>query len=136
MTDKSATHVLPLTEEELKIDKRSVVTGRVRVRTRVELVDETAQAELERVTVEVTRVPVDRVVTEVPVIRTEGDLTIIPVVEEVLLVEKQLVLKEEIHLRRLIDMEAVSLPVQVRKQHAEIERLEVNKPSQPEKHDE
>lgn len=125
MTDKSVSHVVPLSEEELRIDKQSVVTGKVTVRTRVELVEEIARAELERDTVEITRVPVGRVVTDMPVVRTEGDLTIVPVVEEVLLIEKQLVLTEEIHLRRQTKTEAVSVPVELKKQRADIERIHV-----------
>lgn len=48
----------------------------------------------------VERVPVNRLVDNEPQTRQEGDVTIIPVVEEVLVVEKRLLLKEEIHIRR------------------------------------
>jgi stress response protein YsnF len=43
-----------------------------------------------------------RIVETAPEIRTEGDVTILPVVEEVLVVEKRLVLKEELHIRRRV----------------------------------
>ena len=72
--------------------------------------------------VEVTRVPVNREIDTAPSIRTEGDVTIIPVVEEVIVVEKRLVLKEEIHLRRTVTREDVAVPVKLRKQRAIIER--------------
>ena len=49
---------------------------------------------------DVRRVPVNRVITEIPQTRQEGDVTIVPVVEEVLVVEKRLLLKEEIHIER------------------------------------
>jgi stress response protein YsnF len=55
-------------------------------------------------------------------VRTEGETTIIPVVEEVLVVEKRLVLKEEIHIRRLISKDDVEVPVTVRRQRAVVER--------------
>ena len=114
---------IPIVEEELRLDKREVVTGRVRVRTVVDVVEEMTQASLERETVEVTRVPVDRVVDEAPAIRTENDVTIVPVLEEVLVVEKRLVLKEELHIRRQTRSEDVQVPVQLRKQRAVVGRL-------------
>ena len=50
-------------------------------------------------------------------------MTIVPVLEEVLVVETQLVLKEELHIRRQRTTEAVEVPVQLRKQRAMVERL-------------
>ena len=44
--------------------------------------------------------PIDRQVDVAPKIRIEGDLTIVPVLEEILVVEKRLILKEEVHIRR------------------------------------
>ena len=123
MTDHRAEEVLPLLEEELRVDKRSVTTGKVRVRSVVDTVEEVARAALEGERVEVTRVPVDKEVDVAPPMRTEGDLTIIPVLEEVLVVEKRLVLKEELHIRRHATRENVEVPVTLRKQRAVIERL-------------
>lgn len=44
---------------------------------------------------QVTRMPIDAEVTTPPGVRVEGDTTIVPVIEEVLVVEKRLILKEE-----------------------------------------
>jgi stress response protein YsnF len=119
--DTSST--IPLVEEELRLDKRDVVTGKVRVRTVVDVVEELAQASLQEETVEVTRVPIDRMIDEAPAVRTEDGVTIVPVVEEVLVVEKRLVLKEELHIRRQVRTEQVEVPVQLRKQRAIVDRL-------------
>jgi stress response protein YsnF len=119
----NTSNAIPLAEEELRLEKRSVVTGKVRVRTVVDVIDEMAQASLEEETVEVTRVPVDRMVDEAPAVRTEDGVTIVPIVEEVLVVEKRLVLKEELHIRRQVRTEQVEVPVQLRKQRAIVERL-------------
>ncbi|ANY83289.1 hypothetical protein BB934_32125 (plasmid) [Microvirga ossetica] len=116
--------VVPLAEEIATIAKRQVVTGRVRVQTLTDTVEELAHAEVQRESVEVTRVPIDKVVETAPAIRTDGDVTILPIVEEVLVVEKRLVLKEELHIRRRIETEAVEVPVTLRKQRAVIERLD------------
>jgi stress response protein YsnF len=92
----------------------------VTVRTTTEISEEVARATLEGETVEVTRVPVNREIDVAPSIRTEGDVTIIPVVEEVVVVEKRLVLKEEIHLRRTVTREDIAVPVKLRKQRATV----------------
>jgi uncharacterized protein (TIGR02271 family) len=121
--------VIPLVEETATVGKRQVVTGRVRVRTITDTIEEIAQANVRQESVEVTRVPVDRVVETAPEIRTEGDVTILPVVEEVLVVEKRLVLKEELHIRRHIATETVEVPVTLRKQRAVVERTDPDDPS-------
>ena len=50
--------------------------------------------------VEVERVAIDRWVDQMAEVREEGEVTIIPVHAEVLVVEKRLKLVEEIHVRR------------------------------------
>jgi stress response protein YsnF len=119
----SEVEVIALAEEEVRLDKRIVTTGKVRVRTIVDVETELAKATLDGETVEVTRVPIDRIVEQPPGIRVEDNVTIIPVLEEVLIVEKRLVLKEEVHIRKPATTEDVEIPVELRKQHAVIERL-------------
>ena len=92
--------VLPVVEERVQIDK-TVEQGRtVTVTTRPVTETETLSQKLahERVTVE--RVPIGQVVSEMPSVREEGDLTVIPVVEQRARVVVEQVLVEEIHLRR------------------------------------
>ena len=114
--------VIPLVQEHLTVSKRVVETGRVRVSTRVEEQTETIRAELQRDNVTVERVAVDRVIEAVPDVRWEGDTFIVPVVEEVLVVEKRLVLKEELRIRPEKSVERVEKPVVVRRTVASIER--------------
>jgi len=120
-------------EEELHLTKQQFATGRVRVSTTTDLVEEIAQAYLTHDSVEVSRVLVDLEVDRAPEIRTENDVTIVPIVEEVLVVEKRLVLKEELHIRRRVEAEAVAVPVQLRKQRATVERLSNEANSLPDK---
>jgi stress response protein YsnF len=121
--------VIRLVEETATIGKREVVTGRVRVQTVTDTVEELAHADVRRETVEVTRVPIDRMVETAPEIRTEGDVTILPVVEEVLVIEKRLVLKEELHIRRRVTTVTAEVPVTLRKQRVEVERIDPDKPT-------
>jgi stress response protein YsnF len=66
---------------------------------------------------------VGREVDIAPEVRTEDGVVIVPVLEEVLVVEKRLFLKEELHIRRSVTQEEVEVPITLRKQRAVIERL-------------
>jgi uncharacterized protein (TIGR02271 family) len=123
MTDQRTTEWIPLTEEELRVEKRHIPTGKVRVRSVVDVVEEVAHATLEEERVEVTRVPVGKEIDIAPPVRTDGDAVIVPIVEEILVVEKRLVLKEELHIRRDVTQENVELPVTLRKHRAVVERV-------------
>ncbi len=116
------TETISLVEEEISVSKRRSQIGRVRVETRTQQVDELVSADLLTSEVEVERVPIGREVEQAPEIRTEGDITIVPVLEEVLVVEKRLVLKEELHIKRRLTTESVEIPVSVKKQTAVISR--------------
>ena len=113
---------VPVIEEEAHVDKRTVTTGRVRVETVTEIHDEVATAELETSDVEITRVPVGREVENPPAMRTMGDTIVVPVLEEVLVVERRLMLKEELHITRRVTSETVDVPVRLRKQRAVVTR--------------
>lgn len=113
---------IPLVEERAFVSKRVVEGGRVRVRTRVEEREELVRADLAHDEVEVDRVRIDREIDAVPEVRQDGDLTIIPVVEERLVVEKRLFLVEEIHLRRVRRVEEIAQSVTLAAQRAEIMR--------------
>jgi len=112
---------LPLAEEQAHLEKRRVVTEKVRVHTEVDVLEQAISGELTADHVSVRRVPIDRYVETAPGIRTEGEFTIIPVLEEVLVVEKKLLLKEEVHIQRTLTTETVTQTVPVRKQRAVIE---------------
>jgi uncharacterized protein (TIGR02271 family) len=72
--------------------------------------------------VEVERVPKNLPLSELPSVRLEGSTTIIPVVEEVLVVEKRLVLVEEIHVRRKTGNSTEEISMTLRSEQASIER--------------
>jgi uncharacterized protein (TIGR02271 family) len=128
--DTTAVHaeretVIPLLEEQFSVAKRVVETARVRV-SRVthdhqQMVDELLNHEK----VEVEHVPIDRPIDTMPSIRQEGEVTIIPVVEEVLKVERCLVLKEEVHIRRVKTTERHQEQVTLRKQEVLVSRTPI-----------
>ena len=74
--------------------------GRYRIDVRVVERDQSVEQTLERQDVEVERIAVGRVVETAPEIRQEGDVMIIPIVEEEVVLVTRLVLREEIHIRK------------------------------------
>lgn len=125
--------IVPLVQEDIVVSKRELETGRVRVRTEVQWHTEHARADLFRDHVEVERVPVGREVDAVPPVREDGDTVVIPVVEEVLVVEKRLVLKEEVRLKRVRTVEQFDEPVRLRVMEAVVDRESLNTDTRKEK---
>ena len=91
---------IELASEALEIEKREVETGRVRVRKIVHEEEKQVEQLLRRTDVQVERVPLNRVVAEPLEPRYEGDTLVLPVLEEVLVVQKHWLLKEEVRIRR------------------------------------
>lgn len=91
--------VIPRLEERLQIGRRVVEHGRVRIDKTVEERDEPLELDSAEERVVTWRVPVGRPVDEPVPVRYEGDTMILPIHEEVVVVQKQLVLREELHVR-------------------------------------
>ena len=94
------TLAMPVLVEEPDIQKRVVETGKVFITKQVYEREVLVDDPLFREEVEVTRVPIQRVVDAPIPVRNENGTMIISVLEEVLVVEKRLMLKEEIHIRK------------------------------------
>jgi uncharacterized protein (TIGR02271 family) len=124
--------VIPILEEVARVDKRETVTGKVRVRTEIDSFEKVVRETLTDETVEVTRVPVNQRIEKIPEIRTENGVTIFPIIEERLVVEKQLFLKEELHIRRDVNTETVEVPVTLRSERAIVERFDASGKPLPE----
>jgi uncharacterized protein (TIGR02271 family) len=122
---------IPLVEERIAIGKRSVETGRVRIRTVVDEKLARVSEELERDDVTIERVPVNKEVTQVPEIREEDGVLIVPLLEEVVVVEKRLVLKEELRVTRMRKRERVEHAVQVRTMDADVRRVHAEPATAP-----
>jgi len=120
--DDATEVVIPVVEEQLLVTKRVVETGRVRVSLKTEEVTEAVREILHGRQVEIEHVPINREVDRVLGTREEDGVLIVPVIEEVLVVEKRLVLKEEIRIRTLNTEEVVELPVTRRVQAATVHR--------------
>ena len=121
--DHQTVAVVPLIEERLVVSKRPVEGERVRVRIVTDEVAELARVSLRSEQIEVERVPIGRAVETAPAVREEDGTTVIPILEEIVVVEKRLILKEELRVRRVPSTRQEEQPVTLRRERAEIERL-------------
>lgn len=122
LPDAQGPALIALVQERVTVDTAVEETGAVRVRVVVDTHDEPVA--LERVVgqVCVERVPVDRVVDRRRAPWQDGDVTVIPVYAEVAVVERRLVLQEEIRLHLHTRSTVTEQQVPVRRQRAVVER--------------
>jgi len=113
---------VPVIEEEVTVGKRRVETGRVTVRTVPREREELVEQALESVEVDVERVPIGREIDTAPDVREEGDTLVIPVVEERLVIQKRLFLREEIHVHRRKTVSQHRQTVTLRSQEVVVDR--------------
>jgi uncharacterized protein (TIGR02271 family) len=93
--------VIPVVEERLEVSRERVETGRIRISKSVEAREVVVDDPLKRESVRVEHVPINQVVTgEVPRVREEGDVTVIPILEERVVTRTELVLVEEVRIHR------------------------------------
>jgi uncharacterized protein (TIGR02271 family) len=133
--------VLPVLAEVLDVQTRRVETGRVRIHKTVQAREVLVDEPLLREEVIIERVPVNRVVEGPIPVHYEGDTMFISLLEEVLVVETRLLLKEEVHMTTRRTETHTPARVTLRHEDVTIERvdLERNKPhsqGQEESHDE
>jgi uncharacterized protein (TIGR02271 family) len=120
--DAGSELVIPVTAEQLEVEKKQVVTGKVRVSKQVRERTETVNMPAAHEEVEIQRVPLNQFVDQPPEVRIEGDTTIIPVVEEVLVVEKRVRIKEEVRITRVRKEVKDQQQVNLRSEEVKIER--------------
>lgn len=123
-TNQSERLVVPVLAEQLRIARQQIVTGGVRVRKTVHERIETIDQPVTEEQVDVERVAINRFIDEAPAVRYEGDVMVVPLLEEVIVVEKRLVLREEIRIRK--QRATVNRPQQVvlRREEATLEPID------------
>jgi len=123
--------VIPVVEERIDVQKRVREAGGVRIHKRVHEEQFVVDEVLSHDEVTVVRVPVNQYVSEPVSVRHENDTMIVPVLEEVLVTEKRLLLREELHVtrRRLSRRQPESITL--RREEAVVERIDQDKESKP-----
>lgn len=99
-SDKLETWILPVIKEELAVERRVIDVASVRVTKSVREEERIVDEPVWRDEVGVELVEVNRVVEGPLAVRSEGDTLIVPLLEEVLVVEKRLLLREELRLTK------------------------------------
>ncbi|HEX8330310.1 MAG TPA: YsnF/AvaK domain-containing protein [Hymenobacter sp.] len=119
-----AVTTIPVIEETARIEKQVVETGRVIVRKTVHHETQTVDVPTQEEHVHVERVPINQVVETPPEVRHEGDTMIIPVLREEVVVTTQLVLVEELHVRKRTLTQNNPQEVTLRREEVRYERIE------------
>jgi uncharacterized protein (TIGR02271 family) len=112
---------IPLVEEELDVEKRVVELGYVQVRKKVEEFLDERTVNLRHQQVEVERVPVDRIIPELIEPYMDGDVYVVPVIEEEVIVTRQLRLREELRLRRTVGERSETLQTPFRRERVVVQ---------------
>ncbi|HVA26508.1 MAG TPA: DUF2382 domain-containing protein [Chloroflexota bacterium] len=115
---------IPLRREELVAQREMRHMGDVEVRTEVEEVPGRIEVQAQREEVEVEHVPVGRVVTEREAPYQDGDVLVVPVYEEQLVVSKRLLLREELRIKRVPSTETRVFEDTLRRERVVLEDAE------------
>ncbi|GAB2967434.1 hypothetical protein GCM10027048_42670 [Hymenobacter coalescens] len=115
--------VIPVIQEQLRVGTEVVETGRVRVTKQVHEEHHEVTAPTVREEIEVERVPINQYVDVAPpAVRYEGDTTIMPVLREVLVVEKRILFVEEVRITKRQVQADTTQPVTLRQEEIIVER--------------
>lgn len=124
--DHGDTISIPVLEEELEVQKRQVETGSIRINKTISEREEIVDQALNRERAKVERVPINRIVEEAANSRYENNTWIIPVYEEVVVVEKRLVLREEIRVTKEMSVEQHHERIPLRSEKVTVEKSNEN----------
>ncbi|WP_375417141.1 YsnF/AvaK domain-containing protein [uncultured Hymenobacter sp.] len=125
-TAASGAVVLPVIEEQAVINRELVEAGRVRITRQVHEADELVRVAVQHDEVRVERVAVNQYLpagAPTPPTRYEGEVMIIPVLREVAVVEKRLLLVEELRVTKQQVMTEHAESVRLRREEINVERL-------------
>jgi uncharacterized protein (TIGR02271 family) len=112
---------IPIYEERLQAAVEEVGLGEVRVHKLVDEVEETVEQVVTRDDLDIERIPMHIPLTVPSVARQEGDWYVVPVMEEVLVVQKRLMLVEEVRIRTRRVTETAQVRETVRRERVTIE---------------
>jgi uncharacterized protein (TIGR02271 family) len=115
---------IPVIEEHVHVDKQLVEKGVVRVSKRVYQENVDVDVPLIHEEHDVNRVPVNQYVDTPPAVRYEGETMIIPVLREEVIVQKRLVLVEELHITKKLVQTQSHQQVTLRKEEVVVDRDE------------
>lgn len=110
-------------EEQAQVHKEVVEASKVRISKKVHNEEATVDLSSRTEAVTVKRVPIDKYVDEAPSVRHEGDTMIVPVVQEVAVVQKRLLLVEEVHITKATNIKKEEETIPLRREEVTVERV-------------
>ena len=125
-TDETKSTVIPVIQEQARVEKKEVETAKVKVQKKVIEVEKNIDIPLLQEGYDVQRIPINQYVETHPPVREEGDKIIIPVVREVLVVEKRLELVEEVHVIKRNTTVNHTETFTLKKEEVNVERIPTN----------
>ena len=126
-TEAEQTAAIPVVAEQLEVGKKVIETGRVNVSKDVNQINEVVDVPLVHEELDVQRVAVNQIVTAPPPpVRYEGDTMIIPILREVAVVEKRLMLVEELRVTKRQIQTVHHEQVALRQESVNVERIDEN----------
>ncbi|ARJ41398.1 hypothetical protein B1H58_04840 [Pantoea alhagi] len=132
MTKKIAPHeevteqheAIPLAEEQAEVSTQRVVDRRIRISRSTTTAEKLLETELWHEEVKIEHIEKNEPVEEgyFPQVRQEGDVLIVPVIEEQVEIIRHYILKEEVHIHKLKKSEQFQQKVTLRSQEIEINK--------------
>ena len=129
-TGPTEARTIPIIQEQVQINKEVVESGTVRISKNVHEVEEMYNIPISYEEHEVQRVTLNQYVDNAPpAIRYEGDTMIIPILREEVVVQKRIVLVEEVHITKRQVEKTIQQPVNLLKEELTVERITRTNPN-------
>jgi len=114
---------LPVVEETVNLEKKTIETGKVKISKTVNVDTEIVNLLQVQDEVQIERIPINEFVQTPPSpLRYEGDTIIIPVLQEVMVTEKRILLIEEVRITKRKVESKESQEVVLRKEEIKVQR--------------
>lgn len=114
---------MSVVHEKVDVGKKTIEKGRVKISKTVKEESEVLNLPTTSEQVHINRVPVNHIVESAPeAVRYAGDTIIIPVLHEITVIEKKLLLVEEIHITKTSVSSEEVKEITLRKEEIKIER--------------
>lgn len=116
--------IVPIIAEEAALTVQQIARGKVQVRTRFDTVEQIIESPVMREELIIEHIPRNQSIQgDVPQIREENGVQIIPILEEVLVSRKQLLLREEVRISKRRVTENIPQAITLRYEVADIEQI-------------
>jgi len=123
LPERAQSEKIPVVEEHIRIGTELVETGRVKIAKKILSEDVTLDVPVIHEEVDVERKEINQYVSELPpASRQEGNTTIISVFKEVVVIEKKILLVEEVHITKRLIESSVPIIDTIRKEEVTVTR--------------